>query len=277
MAEAEVIRAGIASNCGLETLARADQLVRALSELGVQSAEQVPMIVQNIENALIAFSFRGFPTGESPSPSDIADAIRLIADGAKSIERGLSVIQKARIGLGLGNEKRGVALEYLQRSILSSIANRALPVSMQRYSQADFDATLPTASLLDFSNPWAANFMRIAWDAEKLLTSDALNDLANPTRQRDEALVNFVHRLGAIYRQATCNEPRADEPKPPQSDDWCSPFVRFFGKSGRLRLKERMAQTSPQMQLFGARFQPPLLFRFTKRVAINRGHAPRIA
>jgi hypothetical protein len=226
---AESIRAWIAENYGLEQLAIMDQYVRACRALGITDTETARQVHVAIESALGYFMLRGFQTGKAPTPNDIKTALASIAEGARAIARGLSLLQQTRRGVGLDNHDRANELKRLHRNVVLAIANDSLPRSLRSFSEEVLESTIPTVShTLSFSDQWTPNWERLARSLSKVADSADLIALKSPTRQNDEAFVNFVHRLGEVYRQFTGKAPRADARKATQPEGWHSPFVRFF-------------------------------------------------
>jgi hypothetical protein len=225
---AEAIRAWTAQNYGLEQLAIMDQYARACIALGVTKPEMVIQVTRDIKMALAGFMFRGFQTGQAPAPQDIQNALVGMADGARAMAKGLLSLRQARQGVGLENQNRAVELKRLHRNVVRAIADDALPRSLCSFSEDALESTIPTASHIAFNDEWTANWLNLAGSLSQIADSADLIALKSPTRQNDEAFVNFVHRLGEVYRQFKGKAPRADARKATQPEGWHSPFVRFL-------------------------------------------------
>ena len=128
---AESIRAWIAENYGLEQLAIMDQYVRACRALGITDTETARQVHVAIESALGYFMLRGFQTGKAPTPNDIKTALASIAEGARAIARGLSLLQQTRRGVGLDNHDRANELKRLHRNVV--LGRRLISAQPQSY------------------------------------------------------------------------------------------------------------------------------------------------
>jgi hypothetical protein len=239
-------RAAIALEYGPAALAIYDQYDRAMTELGVSSAEQAERVQGQIEGALIGFQFRGFPTGHAPSPTELKAAIRSIADHFCGIEKDLSVLFTAWRGVGHGNDDKATKLDYIHRLILGNVAEHVLPRQLRsKFSPDDIAEVMPQAALLKVSNPWNRNFQRIGEEVMRVHDAFDVDELRNPTRQLDETFVNFVHRLALIYTDVTGALASASDAKPPQSSQWHSPFSRFFRLVWPMTLEGSAGQHAP--------------------------------
>ena len=226
--ETEIIRASIAQNQGLETLTIIDQIIRAMTELGVHGETEAASVGRQIDNALVAFKFRGFPTGAAPTPAKIRKAIKRIADSAKTIESELNMIMSARRGAGGKDEPRALALAQIQHLILGSIADNALPAPLRaKFTDDDIADVMPSASLLTFNNQWNGGFERIGLAAQKVHDAFPASELKNPPRVVDPSFADFIGRLGAIYQDVTGQAPHAPDRNANQPDGWRGPFSRF--------------------------------------------------
>lgn len=224
-------RAAIALSYGKEQLCVEDQFAKAIIALGISSPEAAGLARTGIDNALIAFQFRGLPAGSNLSGTDLIAAANNMADAFEAIAHCHNLLMGSRKSLGSGASTRADQLAQFHTCIMGAIADGILPTALRgRFSEGNIADVMPTTGpgLHDWSDPWSGNFSVVARQIRLAATAFDSSELALSTRQIDPSLVDFVHRLGKIYEQHTGKKPRADDPKPNQPSNWHSPFSRFF-------------------------------------------------
>lgn len=226
----ENTRTKIAFEQGLPNLAIADQFARAMAELGVIGIERSNDVRLQIQNALLLHKFRGFASGETPPPAKLKKAIKQISNCAAEIDRSLELIFDARRDLYAAGDSRAEALRQVHLTILGSVAANVLPAQLrEKFTDDDIANVMPESSFPSFSNPWVGGFARVADIAKRVHDEFANSELAKAVKNPvPQPFVDFVHRLGAIFRNVTGDPPRANKPTSTQPTDWHSPFVRFL-------------------------------------------------
>jgi hypothetical protein len=225
-------RLNIAKSADLEMLALSDQYVRAIYELGIDSPENASNAHSAIESALAFFQFRGFSTGDSPSPKAIKKAIKRIARSAENIQADLNLLMMARRDIGINEQTRADSLEQIQHTILGSFVANVLPASIRnKISDDEIAAAMPTitstANAFGFSSEWEGGFSKLANTANSIADAFTLAELSKPTRTYDVHLARFIGHLAAIFELWTGSAPHSPDRNVNQPSDWRGPFSRF--------------------------------------------------
>jgi hypothetical protein len=225
-------RTEVVKTLGLPALAVEDQLVRALLELGIENAQHAKSARQEIENSLGFFSFRGFPTGQAPTPRELKKAVSRIAASMRNMESDLNLLMMARRDIGIGEQKRAEALKQMQHAILGSIAARILPASLTgKFTDDEIADAMPNVSnsinTQGFSNGWNGGFSHVAQIADKLADAFDQSELSKPTKTYDIHFTRFIGHLAGIFKKWTGNEARSPDSNATQPSNWRSQFSRF--------------------------------------------------